>query len=65
MNLDLELAIHVCKSQLLLTIDNFARALYNKLQVDIRILDLSKAFDKVPLEFMALEEVYCSGSSHS
>ena len=39
---------HLCESQLLLTIDDFARALNNKHQVDIGILDLSKAFDKVP-----------------
>ena len=37
-----------CESQLLLTIDDFARALNNRLQVDIGILDFSKAFDKVP-----------------
>ena len=39
---------HSCEFQLLLTIDDFACALNNKLQVDIGILDLSKAFDKVP-----------------
>ena len=39
---------HSCESQLLLTIDDFACALNNKLQVDIGILDLSKAFNKVP-----------------
>ena len=59
---------HSCESQLLLTIDDFARALNNRLQVDIGILDLSKAFDKVPniklLKKLALEEVYCVGSSH-
>ena len=38
---------HSCEFQLLLTIDDFARALNNRLQVDIGILDLSKAFDKV------------------
>jgi len=41
-------ARHSCESQPLLTIDDFARALNNRLQVDIRILDFSKAFDKVP-----------------
>ena len=60
---------HSCASQLLLTINDFAHALKNKLQVDIGILDLSKGFDKVPhvkllKKFMALEEVYCIGSSH-
>ena len=37
-----------CESQLLLTIDDFTRALNDRLQVDIGILDFSKAFDKVP-----------------
>ena len=41
-------ARHSCESQLLLTIDDFARALNNRLQVDMGILDFSKAFDKVP-----------------
>ena len=49
---------HSCESQLLLTIDDFVCALNNKLQVDIGILDLSKAFDKVPhvkkLEFYGI-----------
>ena len=47
-NLDLELAIHASLNYYLITIDDFACALNNKLQVDIGILDLSKAFDKVP-----------------
>ena len=38
---------HSCQSQLLVTNDDFALALNNKLQVDIGILDFSKAFDKV------------------
>jgi len=41
-------ARHSCESQLLLTVDDFACALNNRLQVDIGILDFSKAFDKVP-----------------
>ena len=36
-----------CESQLFLTIDDFARAVDNKLQVDVAILDFAKAFDKV------------------
>ena len=36
---------HSCELQLLF---DFAYALNNKLQVDIGILDFSKAFDKVP-----------------
>ena len=39
---------HSCESQLLTVTDDFAKALNNKLQVDVGILDLSKAFDKVP-----------------
>jgi len=39
---------HSCESQLLITIDNFDRALNSKKQVDIEILDFSKVFDKVP-----------------
>ena len=39
---------HSCESQLLTVTDDLARALNNKLQVDVGILDLSKAFDKVP-----------------
>ena len=39
---------HLFESQLFLTIDDFACAQNNKLQVDIETLDLSKAFDKVP-----------------
>ena len=38
---------HSCASQLLITIDDFAKAADQKLQVDVGILDLSKAFDKV------------------
>ena len=37
---------HSCETQLLLTIDDFARALDNNNQVDVGILDMSKAFDK-------------------
>ena len=41
-------ARHSCKSQLLIVTDDFAKALNNKQQIDIGILDLSKAFDRVP-----------------
>ena len=37
---------HSCESQLPTVTDDLARALNNKLQVDVGILDLSKAFDK-------------------
>ena len=40
-------ANHSCESQLLLTIDDLARAVDKRLQVDYSILDFSKAFDKV------------------
>ena len=36
-----------CKVQLFLTIDDFARAVVKKLQVNVAILDFAKAFDKV------------------
>ena len=39
---------HSSESQLLTVTDDFAKALNNKLQVDVGILDLSKVFDKVP-----------------
>jgi len=38
---------HSCKLQLLTVTDDINRALNNKLQVDVGILDLSKAFNKV------------------
>ena len=39
---------HSCESQLLIITDDFANALNNKQQIDIGILDLSKAFYRVP-----------------
>ena len=39
---------HPCESQLLTMIDDFANIMNNNLEVDIRILDFSKAFNKVP-----------------
>ena len=38
---------HSCETQLLIPIDDLARALNNKLQIDCGILDFAKAFDKV------------------
>ena len=38
---------HSCKAQLLLTTDDLVNAIDNKLQMDMAILDFSKAFDKV------------------
>ena len=40
-----------CEAQLFLTIDDLTRALENKLQVDVAILDFEKAFDKVNCSF--------------
>jgi len=40
-------ACHSCEAQLLLTINDLTKAIDNKLQVDMAILDFSKAFDKV------------------
>ena len=39
---------HSCESQLLITVDDLAGALNNRLQIDCGILDFAKAFDKVP-----------------
>ena len=41
-------ANHSCESQLFLTVDDLARTIDKRLQVDCSILDFSKAFDKVP-----------------
>ena len=38
---------HSCEAQLLLTTDDLVNVIDNKLQMDIAILDFSKAFDKV------------------
>ena len=38
---------HSCESQLFVTVDDIARAINNKLQIDVAVLDFSKAFDKV------------------
>ena len=38
---------HSCELQLFVTVDDIARAINNKLQVDVAVLDFSKAFDKV------------------
>ena len=49
---------HSCESQLLLTTDDFARHLDSNVQVDIGILDFSKAFDKVPHRRLAIKLYY-------
>ena len=46
---------HSCETQLLLTVDDFAKALDHNNQVDVGILDMSKAFDKVPHERLTLK----------
>ena len=50
---------HSCESQLLIAIDDFAKALDQKLQVDVGILDLSKAFDKVSHSRLLYKLNYC------
>ena len=49
---------HSCESQLLLTTNDFARHLDSNVQVDIGILDFSKAFDKVPHRRLAIKLYY-------
>ena len=49
---------HSCESQLLLTTDDFARFLDSNTQVDVGILDLSKAFDKVPHKRLTIKLDY-------
>ena len=49
---------HSCESQLLLTTDDFARFLDSNTQVDVGILDLSMAFDKVPHKRLAIKLDY-------
>ena len=44
---------HSCESQILITVDNFAKALNSNTLVDFGILDFSKAFDRVPLTRLA------------
>ena len=46
-NLDSDPIIHVNRS-CSITIDNFAKAINNRQQIDVGILDFAKAFDKVP-----------------
>ncbi len=41
---------HSCETQLLMTVDDLTRAHNMKQQVDVAVLDLSKAFDTVPHE---------------
>ena len=43
-----QISKHSCESQLLTVTDDFAKALNNGFQIDVEILDFSKAFDKVP-----------------
>ena len=38
---------HSCESQLLVAVNDIAKAMNNKLQVDLAVLDFFKAFDKV------------------
>ena len=38
---------HSCEAQLFLTTNDLAKVVENKVQIDMAILDFSKAFDKV------------------
>ena len=53
---------HSCETQLLLTIDDFARALDHKSQMDVGILDMSKAFYKVPIKDLPLNYTIIRGN---
>ena len=59
-----------CDSQLLITVDDLARSLNNRQQVDCILLDFSKAFDKVDhrivlqkIEVMGSKAISFSGSN--
>ena len=41
-------SLHSCETQLLISIDDLARALNNTLQIDCGILDFAKVFNRVP-----------------
>ena len=41
-------AQHLCESQLIITVEDLATNLDNKIQTDVLILDFQKAFDTVP-----------------
>ena len=43
---------HSCESQLICTIDDLIRSMKAKVQIDLLILDFSKAFDTVPHEHL-------------
>ena len=45
----------LCETQLILTIDDLARGLNDKQQIDAILLDFSKAFDKVPHQRLLLK----------
>jgi len=55
---------HSCESHLLITIDDFAKAIDNRQQIDIDILDFAKAFDKVP-HFRLLHKLEYYGVSEN
>ena len=44
-----------CETQLILTIDDLARGMNHKQQIDAKLLDFSKAFDRVPHQRLLLK----------
>ena len=55
---------HSCESQLLLTVDDLARGLRDKEQIDAILLDFSKALDRVPHERLLLKLHYFGIRGH-
>ena len=46
---------HPCESQLIITVEDLAKNLDNKIQTDVLILDFQKAFDTVPHQGLILD----------